>query len=98
FFLIVVDFQEPLCEGARGLDIRWVIEQDQGLLRRVRTRAFHGAFLARRGVEGEQTRVQEGTLPIGVQAAAILVFVFVVGPVARWKVEELPVTRRLIRL
>src|SRR6516165_5624345 len=38
---------DALGQGASGLDIRRIVEQDQGLLRSVRPRTLNGAFLAR---------------------------------------------------
>ena len=64
---------QPGRQDARGLDVGRVVEQDQGLERRVRPRALDGAFLPGRGVEGQQARVEERPLPVGIEAAAILV-------------------------
>ncbi len=83
---------------SRGLDVGRVVEQDEGLERRVRPRALDDALFAGRGVEGQQAGVQERALPVGVKAAAVLVFALVGHVVARREIEENPVARRLIGL
>ena len=67
-------------------------------LRRVRNRPLGRAFFAAGGVEGQQARMQERALPVGVQSAAILVAARVGLPGALGKVEELPVALGLVRL
>ena len=88
----------PGRQHARRLDVGRVVEQDQRLERRVRPRALDHALLPRRGVEGQQARVEERPLPVGVEAAAILVVAVVGVILARGEVEEDPVARRLVGL
>ncbi len=59
-------------EGLGGLDVRRVVEEDEGLLGDVGAGAVGGAFLAGGGVEGEHGGVDEGALPPCVEAAAVL--------------------------
>ena len=83
-------------QDARGLDEGRVVEQREGLLRRVGDGADGGAFLARRGVEVRQHRVQERPLPVHVDAAAVLAFVAIGHVVAVGELEVRVVAGRLI--
>ena len=85
-------------EDPGGLDVGRVVQEDEGLERRVRPRPLDDAFLAGRGIEGQQAGMQEGALPVRVQAAAVLVFALVGDVVALGEIEEDPVARRLIGL
>jgi len=58
---------DPRGKYPRRLDVRRVVQQHQGLHWRVRPRALDRAFLARRGIEGQQAGVQESPLPERVQ-------------------------------
>ena len=84
-------------QAAGGLHVRRIVQEHKGLERRVRPRPLHHAFLASRGVEGKQARVQKRALPVGVQGAAVLVVSLVRYILTRGKVEEDPVARRLVR-
>ncbi len=68
-------FRSDLGQHARRLDEGRVVEQREGLLRRVGDVAGGRAFLAGWGVEVGQHRVEEGALPVHVDAAAILAVV-----------------------
>ena len=81
----------------RRFDIVGVVEQHKRLQRRIRPRAIDHTLFARRGVEGQQARVQERTLPVGIKAATIPVWSLVGGPVALGKIEKHPVAGRLVR-
>ena len=84
-------------QAAGGLDVGRVVQQDEGLEWRVRPRSLDDAFLARRGIEGEQAGVQESALPVGVQAAAVLVLSLVGDVVTPGEIEEDPVARAVGR-
>ncbi len=45
---------DPRREGPGGLDVGRVVQEDEGLERRVRPRPLDDALLARRGIEGQQ--------------------------------------------
>ena len=51
--------QNPNGKGSSRLDIAGIVEQRQGLLRRVRPRPIRRAFLAARSIERQQRRMQE---------------------------------------
>jgi hypothetical protein len=65
-------------EYAGGFDVGWIVEQDEGLKRRVGSRPFDGALFSAGGVKGEHGGVKKRSAPIGVEAAAVLVFIGVV--------------------
>ncbi len=56
----------------------------------------HGAFIPRWCIEGTHRRMQESPLPVGVNAAPILVVIHIRLVLAARKVQMLIVTRRLI--
>src|SRR4029434_7718563 len=68
-----------------------IVKEQQSCLRRVGARSLDGAFLARWGVKRQQARMEEGALPVRVQAATVLVLVLVVHPFTHRKVEVAPV-------
>src|SRR5690606_16954635 len=84
-------------EGAGRFDVNRIVQQHQGLLRRVRLVASHGAFLARRSVEGEHAWMQERAAPERIKPASKQVLSLVILPFAFGEIQVLPVTRRLIR-
>src|SRR5690606_35590248 len=65
---------------------------------RVRGGPLGGALLAGRGIERLEHRVQEGALPVDVEAAAILPLVEMGLVLALGEVEMLVVALRLVRL
>src|SRR5207245_7419752 len=85
-------------ENARGFDIGWIIQQHERLLGNVRAVAFSSAFFPAGSVEGDETGVKKRPLPPNIKATAILALAFVGLVGARWKIQVLPITLRLIRL
>src|SRR5205809_1881017 len=71
-------FSAPFFDHARGEDaccfnISGIVEQCQRLLRDVRSHTLRDAFFAAWRVEREKARMEIGTLPVSVKAAAPLV-------------------------
>ncbi len=60
-------------EGFRGLYEGGVVEEGERLLGGVRLETVHGAFLTGGCVEGGEHGVNEGALPVDVEAAAVLI-------------------------
>ena len=88
----------PLGEDAGRLDERRVVEQHERRQRRVRPRPLGRAFLAGRGVERLEHRVQVLPLPVDVDAAPPLLRVRV-GRVLALREVQVPVEAgRLVRL
>src|SRR5262245_45837472 len=88
--------QDPCSENPRGFHKGGVVEQRQRRQRRIADRPLSRAFLARRGVEGLQQRMQVLPLPVSIKSAAVLVLVGVGLVVAKRKVEMLVITGRLV--
>ena len=74
---------DPRGQHPRRLHVGRIVQQHQGLQRRVRPWPLDRAFLAGRGVEGQQAGMQERPLPEGVQPAAILVLAVIGQPIRR---------------
>jgi hypothetical protein len=87
---------DPFREDPRGLDVGRIVEEDQGLERRVRARPLGRALLPARRVEGEEARVEVLALPVDVEPAAVEPVPRVVPPLPRREVEVAPVAGRLI--
>src|SRR6185503_7224437 len=90
--------QDARGEGAGGLDVTGVIQQNQRLLRNVRAAAFGDTFLTAGRIEGQQAGMRKAALPPGIEAAAILA-----GALARLigalgEIEILPITVGLVGL
>src|SRR6185369_14659395 len=66
--------------------------------RRVGTDAFGSAFFPAGRIVRQQAWMRKRARPISINAAPILVFVFVVVVFAFWKIEQRPVARRLVGL
>ncbi len=90
--------QRALGQRAGGLDLTGVVEHHEGGERGVGAGPLGGAFLAGRGVERQQGRVEELPLPVRVQPPAILrgTGVMFVGALGEMQVG--PVAGRLVRL
>ena len=84
------------CAG--GLDLAGVVEHHKGSERRVGAGTLGGAFLAGRGVERQQGRVEELPLPVRVQTPAVLGGAGVVLVGALGEMQVGPVAGRLVRL
>src|SRR5204863_6295548 len=71
-------------------------QQNQRLLRDIRTIPLGGTFFTRGRVKSDQARVEEGTLPPGVHAAPVLTLTPVSHVGAGRKIEILPITFGLV--
>ena len=63
--------QNPLAEHAGRLDVGRIVQQHQGLQRRIGARPGVGADFAIGGVERHHRRIGQGPLPVGVNSATI---------------------------
>mgnify|MGYP004040817513 CR=1 FL=1 len=86
-----------LGEDAGGFDKGGVIQLIQRLQRGIAAGSAGGAFLTRRGIEGEEHRVEEGALPMHIEAAAVLVFIRIVDVLALRKIQLRVVAVGLVR-
>src|SRR5207249_2541939 len=82
----------------RRLDIGWIIQKRQRLLRRIRSCPLSGAFLVTRRVKGQQRWMQKRPLPPGVKPAAILRGAVIRLIRAFGEIQKIPISGRLIRL
>ena len=89
--------QQPLGKRPGRFDECRIVEQRQRLLRRVAHDPDGRAFLARRGVEIRQHRMQERPLPVHVDATAILPIIDIGDVVAVRELQRVVVIVRLIR-
>src|SRR5947209_446664 len=90
--------QNALAEYASGLHKRRVVKQVKRLQRRVGNNTVHSALFPRRRVEVRHRRMQESTLPKGVDAPPVEIVVTAGGPSALWEVQGREVAFRLVRL
>ncbi len=90
--------EDSLGESAGCFDIGGIVQHRQGLLRDVGPRSFGRTLFSARGIEGKHARLRKGSLPERVHASTILRFSDVSLPGSRWKVERVPVARRLVWL
>ena len=88
--------KETGCEDAGGFDEGGVVEEGEGLLGGVAVGAGGGAFVASGGVEVGHHGMEEGALPVGVDAAAPLAGVGVGDVVAIGELEGFVVVVGLI--
>ena len=83
-------------EGASGFDEGWIVEEGECLLGSIGDGAGAGGFFAGGGVEIRVHGIEEGALPVGVEAAAELALIAIGGVFALGELEGFVVAGWLV--